>query len=915
MRHALHTFIDACSDAGGRLAEKAAAAAEHVQELAARGLQHIHACLRHEPLPRRPLAAMAVAVITGCAVGPGVAGLGPPGRAQAVILGCWLAAAGAFFIWTLFLRSGREATAAAALLVAIGCTAAGWAIARERLFRADDLAWSLAERVQPVVIEGIVVESPRRLTLPAMSPSGGPAIEPSSECVVAVTRVRRGAAWKSASGRAAVIVAGEPPDVISGCRVRVFGRGLRPGHALNPGEFDFRERAQSLRCLSIVRCQSPGCLSVIEHPAAWSLSAWLDRVRMGGAATLGRHCGVRAGLAAALLLGSREALPTDDTQKYMVTGTIHILSISGLHVGILAYGLFKVLGFAAVRRSRAILAVAVCTGLYMLLVGAETPVVRATLLVWLSCLGAALGRSSPAINALAAAAIVVLIVSPADVFRIGPQLSFLSTAVLVGSGALVPPLGPGDDPIERLIAGSRSPLERRLRRLGRQALAVVITSTAVWVVTAPIVAERFHVVSPIGLVLNPLVAPLVPLAMAWGFACLVVAPFSEWLAGICGAACDVTLGYVDWMTEWAAAIPAGHAWVAGPPGWWVAGAYGGLVALLVALPRARLARPATWALAAVVWIGVGLFATRVASLVRPAAMPLEATAAALGHGCGIVVRSPQGRVLVYDAGRLGAPGAARRAMSAVLWSGGHARIDTLVISHADTDHFNAVPDLLERFDVGELVVSKSFLASDAFAARDLLRRVYERRIPVRCVRAGDDIPYDPLCRVRVLHQDASADDDNQTSLVLSVESAGRRLLLTGDLEGDALEAFVAGDPDTCDVLLAPHHGSATSLPADIARSTRPEWVVVSGPGGSRWPEVRDAYETASGASRPARVVKTGGPDAGSGARGAVTVSLSAAGVKVRQFSAGRWRDVPPPFRPRRSSPDASAMRPPRGGRS
>jgi hypothetical protein len=116
-------------------------------------------------------------------------------------------------------------------------------------------------------------------------------------------------------------------------------------------------------------------------------------------------------------------------------------------------------------------------------------------------------------------------------------------------------------------------------------------------------------------------------------------------------------------------------------------------------------------------------------------------------------------------------------------------------------------------------------------------------------------------------------------------------------------------------LLAPHHGSATSLPAEIARSTKPDWVVVSGPGGSRWPEVRDAYETASGAGRPARVVKTGGPDTGGGARGAVAVSLSAAGVTVRQFSAGRWRDVPPPFRPWRSSPGASAMRPPPGGRS
>ena len=895
--------------------EKAVVAAEHIQELAARGLQHIRGWLRHEPLPRRPLVAMAVAVIAGCAVGPGVASLGPPGCARAVTLGCWLAAAGAFVAWGLFLRSAREAAAAGALLVAIGCTAAGWAIARERLFRADDLAWSLAERAQPVVIEGIVVESPRRLTLPASSAPGGPTIEPSSECVVAITRVRRGAAWKAASGRAAVIVAGEPPDVVSGCRVRIVGRGLRPGHALNPGEFDFRERAQSLRCLSIVRCQSRDCLSVIERPAVWSVAAWLDRVRMGGAAALERHCGGRAGLAAALLLGSREALPTDATQKYMVTGTIHVLSISGLHVGILAFGLFKMLGFAAVRRSQAILAVAVCTGLYMLLVGAETPVVRATLLVWLSCLGAALGRSSPALNALAAAAIVVLIASPADVFRIGPQLSFLSTAVLVGSGALVPPPGPGDDPIERLIDGSRSPLERRLRRLGRQALAVVVASTAVWAVTAPVVAERFHVVSPIGLVLNPLVAPLVPLAMAWGFLCLLVAPVSAWLAGLCGAACDATLGSVDRLAEFAAAIPGGHAWVVGPPGWWVAGAYAALAALLVSLPRARLVRPATWAVAAAVWSAVGLAATVVGPLLRPAATPLEVTVAALGHGCGVVVRSPRGRVLVYDAGRLGAPGAARRAMSAVLWSSGHARIDTLVISHADSDHFNAVPDLLERFAVGELLVSEPFLGSDAVAVRDLLRRVYERRIPVRCVRAGDEIPCDPLCRVRVLYHEAAAAADNQTSLVLSVESAGRRMLLTGDLEGDALDAFVAGDPDTCDVLIAPHHGSATSLPPAVASATRPGWVVVSGPGGGRWPEVRDAYATAVGPTRLARVVRTGGPEAGSDAGGAVAVSLSAAEVIVRQFRDGRWREVAQPFRPRRPSPGASAMRPPPTGRS
>jgi competence protein ComEC len=868
--------------------------------------RRVRPLVRHEPLPRRPLVVVAGATLLGAVGGPALAGLWPAGAASNATLCCWLTAVAAWGLWAWLLRSSRATAAAAALLVAIGATAGGWAVACERLFRSDDLAWGLAETPVPVAIEGVVVESPRALTPPPSSTPGGLAIEPSTECVVAVTKVRRGASWKPASGRAAVIVVGQPPDVISGTRVRILGRGLRPGHALNPGEFDFRERAQARRCLSIVRCQSSECVRVVRGPAVWSPVAWLDRIRAAGAAALARHVDDRAGLAAALLLGSREALPAEDSQEFLVTGTIHVLSISGLHVGILAIGLFRVLRTLAVRRSWALVTVAVCTGLYAVLVGAETPVVRATLLVWLSCLGAALGRRSPALTALAAAAIVVVVWHPPEVFRVGTQLSFLSTAVLVGAAVFSPSLAASDDPIERLIDGSRSRLERRLRRWGKQAVGVALVGTAIWAVTAPIVAGTFHVVSPIGLVLNPLIAPLVPVAMVWGFLCLLLAPVSASAAGLCGAGCNATLAVVEWLVGRAADVPGGHVWVVGPAAWWVAGAYASCLVLLVALPRERLVRPATWAVAAAAWIGVGVIVAAVGALTRPAVGPLDVTVAALGHGCGVVVRSPTGRVLVYDAGRLGAPAAARRGMSALLWSGGIGRIDTLVISHADTDHFNAVPGLLERFSVGEVLVSESFLASDAPAVRDLMQRIHERRIPVRRVAAGDEFACDPWCRIRVLHQDASATDDNGTSLVLAVEAAGRRVLLPGDLEGEALDRFVAGDPDACDVLLAPHHGSATSLPADIARATQPDWVVVSGCGGHRWGMVEQAYAKARGAGPPAAVVKTSGVPAE--AAGAVSVSLTACGVTLRQFRAGAWHEIAPAVRLPRPSRAATATR-------
>jgi len=810
------------------------------------------------------------------------------------------------------------------LLLAVACLAAGWAVTRHRLFAADDLAWQFAAaeggRPVPVCLEGIVVDSPRLLTPPAPDPLRPLSLGPSSECVIAVRAVHAGDSWQRASGRAAVIVDGEPPGITAGSLVRVLGRGLRPQAAANPGEFDFRERARLLRCLSIVRCHGSDCMRVVTPPSLFSPVAVIDRLRAAGIAALRSHISAaRAPLAAALLLGSRESLPAEESREFLVTGTIHILSISGLHVGILAFALFGILRAAAVPRGWAIVAVAAITGCYMLLVRAETPVVRATLLVWLTCVGAAIGRRSLAINALAAAAIVVLAWHPPELFRVGTQFSFLSTAVLIGAAAMIR-RRPTDDPIERLIERSRSPFERWCRRQARGACDVIVTGAAVWVLTAPLVAMRFHVVSPVGLLLNPLVAPFVPLAMAWGFVCLALAPVSTTLAGLCGGLCDATLWCVSGIVGWAAAVPGGHAWVTGPPRWWVWGWYLLLPLVLVCLPVERLMRIKTWGVAAALWATVGLVGASVQPLLARQPAHLRVVMAAMGHGCGIVVRSPTGRVLVYDAGRLGAPGAARRGMEAVLWSESVSRIDTLVVSHADTDHFNAVPQLLERFAVGEVVVSHAFLRSDSVAVGEVLRRIHALRIPVRPVAAGDEWPCDSLCRVRVLHPAADQDRglakpepaaDNEASLVLAIEAAGRRLLLTGDLEGKAAERFVSADPDSCDVVVAPHHGSITSLPPDVARATRPEWVLVSGVGGSRWPDVRRAYEQA-GANRAAAVVKTGGPDGG-----AIALEFTAAGVRVEQFSAGRWRPVSFPVRPRRERafPAASAMLPQPGARN
>ena len=846
-----------------------------------------------DPAPRMPLVPLAAAVLCGGALGivlPG--GLAP-------VVGAWAAAAGLLVAWAWLLVAGRERASARVLLVAIGGAAAAWCGFQRGLFPREELAWRLDERPRPIVVEGLAVESPR--LLPRILPPGtqhvAHAIEPASEFTLRVERVRVGSSWKRASGRASVVVDGSRPAIEPGMRVRVFGRGLRPSPALNPDEFDFREKARNIGCLSIVRCRTPDCVEIVETAPWHAISAWLDRVRRWGMRRLEAAIDPeRADFAQALLLGSRESLPREESRAFLETGTVHILSISGLHVGILAAALAAVLRVTPLPRGAGLAVVAAFIGGYMLLVRAETPVVRATLVVWLACLGAAVGRRSVTLNSLAAAAIVVFLWRPCEVFRIGTQLSFLSTGVLVAAASAIAVRRPTEDPIQRLIDHSRPAWEKRLRRVGRGIAEAFFVGAAVWAATTPVTAAVFHVVSPVALLLNVVVAPLVAVAMATGFLCLLASTVSTAVGGLFGGLCDVTLLGVETCVRAGAMLPGGHAWVAGPPGWWVAGWYVLLAGLAAALPRRWLERPMPWLAAAGGWCGVGLVAT-IPQMANLGGRGFEMVAASLGHGLGVVVKTPAGSTMLYDAGRLGAGGAAARGVAGVLWNERVHGIDCLVLSHADTDHFNGVPELLDRFRIGRVVLSREFLESGSPAARGLLAMLDERGVPVSAVRAGQAFALDSSCTVRVLHPTGRepVQSDNESSLVLAVEASGRRLLLAGDIEGDAVHRLVARSPERCDVLVAPHHGTATSLPPLLAAVTRPRIVVVSGAGGPSWKEVKRAYAEVGEAGR-SRVLKTGG-------EGAIRIRMAADALSIDRYTPAGWQ----PDRYRQAAATSSSM--------
>jgi competence protein ComEC len=508
----------------------------------------------------------------------------------------------------------------------------------------------------------------------------------------------------------------------------------------------------------------------------------------------------------------------------METGTAHLLAISGLHIGIVALVLALGMRLLLVERKRAALIVAAFTVFYALLTDARTPAIRATILVVMLSAAYWVGRRRPGFNSLAAAGLVVLALSPADLFRTGTQLSFLAVSALVFSAPHWLGSAREHDALDRLVEKTQA-WPRRMLGLGfRFARDLALVSVTVWLFTLPLVMARFHLVSPAALILNVVLWVPMAVALAAGFGVLALGWLAPMVAGLFAWVCDQTLWILQSTIQTVREAPLSHFWVPGPNDWWLAGCYGGL-ALLAAMPQIR--PPKRWLLASIcVWSSIGL----AVPLVRSTQERMGCTFLSVGHGSAVVLELPSGQTMLYDAGQFAAPERGSRLIASSLWYLGKTHIDAVVLSHSDADHYNALPGLLERFSVGIVYVSPVMFEEESEALNALRLAIKESHVPLREIRAGQRLQGGRRCRIEVLHppRRGSLGTDNANCIVLSVEYLGFRILLPGDLEPPGLYDVMAEEPWDCDILMAPHHGSPHSDPPGLAAWCRPEWVVISG---------------------------------------------------------------------------------------
>ena len=812
---------------------------------------------------RYPAVPPAIALVSGAALGLSYHAA-PSGVAAALVLGTALSVAG----W-------RERVAPAFVAAALFTFAGGgYALASAASDRAthSPLRSAIIAAAGPLAISdapGDPITLIGTLAADASPTESGVRLSMDAVRVVVDGREHR------AAGGVLLTVAGDAPrarieEWRRGRTVRLPAQLRRPSRYLNPGARD-DEAALALRGTTLVgTVKSAMLVQVIGRGGVCAETAAKLRLRIRHIidSRVGVHSVRSAAIVRAILLGDRAGLDEETEERLQEAGTYHVIAISGGNIAVLAAALMAVAGLAGLRPGIAHLAVAIVLVGYAFLVGGGASVERATQMAVLYLVAHAVDHRARPFNAVGASAGLTAALSPLAVGDAGAWLTYGATvAILAGTPLL----------LTRLRA---APLAIKAPA------GLFASSISAELALFPVSACVFSRVTAAGLLLNFAAIPLMSAVQAGGMALVAVQALSPgaaaaagWLAHLAAWGLVESARIVEVM-PWAVArvpAPASAVLAAYYAAWvtWFAGRRPSS-----ALPAARVLAALARRAAALVLAACGVWIVFTPGLRFGRTPFLEATFIDVGQGTATLVRFPSGHAMLVDAGGAGGGrfDVGRRVVEPAVWEAGVHRLTHVVATHADADHIGGAASVVADFRPREVWEGVP-VPPEALLQR---LRVSAGRVGAawRHIQRGDRIRFGEA-EVIAWNPEPPAWERqrvrNDDSVVVEVRLGGVSLLLTGDVEASA-EADVARlvEPAGVRVMLAPHHGSATSSSGPLLESAAPDLAIISAGRGNRYGHPHAAV-LARYRAIGARILRTD-------LDGAVRLRTDGSTVEVRTFT-------------------------------
>jgi competence protein ComEC len=689
---------------------------------------------------------------------------------------------------------------------------AGWAnhTVHTAVLSPHDLRRILGEQPQLVTIRAELRETP---SLRVYEQDGQPTWRALARVDVRELCINK-QSWRPAVGRMAVTTKGVLTNVYGGQWVEISGVAARPRIAAAEGTFDYRAYLEQQGIYYQLQAGDEDwkvLRSPVGRPLADRFGEWARR-------TLARGLPVEdesLRLEWALALGWKPALMEEVTEPFVRAATYHIFAVDGLRMAIVFGIFFTLLRVLRLPRSLCGVILIPLIWFYVALTGWPASAIRATVMLTVVIVGWAMKRPGNALNSLFAAAFIILLWEPQQLFQAGFQLSFVVVLCLI---LMLPPLY---KTVERWTAPDPL-LPRALHRRWppvvllptRYCVDLLLTSFAAWVGSIPLVAYYFHIVTPVSTPANLLAVPLCGLVLISNLTSLLLASWFPAAAELFNHAGWFLMESIRVTSVWFANWPRAYCYVA-TPGLFGSGLY---YALLLAILTGGLFRPARrgWR-----WAAVGAALSLWLVTLWHASAATRLTVLAVNGGSAIYCDAPGTRNdLLIDAGTTNS---VQFATKSFLRAQGVNRLPALLLTHGDLHHVGGAQLIASLFPLEQICVSPVRFRSATYRAA--LRHFNEKPDLVRFIKRED-----ALGAWAVLHPEAtdrfSRADDN--AVVLRGTFGGTRVLLLSDLGRTGQDVLLERCPDLgADIVVTGLPSTGEPLCEALLDAVQPRVIIVA----------------------------------------------------------------------------------------